>query len=207
MPVQPTSQPRNHRRHFVGIKGLYQKKQIRVYTSITLSVLTITFFSFFAIRPTLMTISGLLKETEDKKEVVTQIDRKISSLTQAQTNYNRIKPKIYLVEQSLPQEPALSALIKQIEFLAQSSSVNLDAFKVDKTNLQGELEKRESQEVGFSVALSGDYQNLKKFLNSLDTLRRVMLVKGFAFKSETEEGIESLVLAIQAKAYFLIGDQ
>lgn len=207
MPTNLSNNYRQYRRYFLSVKAFYQKKQARVYTGIVLSILTMAFFGFFAIRPTLVTISGLLKEIQDKKEVVNQMDQKINNLTKAQTNYNQIKEKLYLVDQSLPQDPGLSVLIKQLEALARLSSVNFESVRFEKTNLQGETEKKENQEVTFSLVLSGNYQNLKNFLNSLDTLRRIILVESFAFRSTTEEEIQILTLSVNAKAYYLTKNQ
>lgn len=201
-----TTADRYHRyqHYFIGAKALYKKKKTRVYTSIILSILTVAFFGFFAIRPTLVTISGLLKEIKDKKAVVEQMDQKINNLTKAQINYSRIANELNLVGESLPQDPALPILIKQLESLARLSSVNLESIRYEKTNLQGELAKEESQATSFNIALTGSYQNLKQFLNSLDTLRRIISVESFAFNSKIEEEIQIMALTINAQAYYLI---
>lgn len=196
-----------YRHYFARPVALYKKKKTKVYTSIILSVLTIAFFGFFAIKPTLTTIGGLLKEIKDKKEVVTQMDKKIASLAQAQENYFQIEDKLYLIEQSLPQEPQLPTLIKQIESLARLSSVNLESVKIGKTNLQGETEETAVQETDLNLAVTGDYQKLKQFLNSLDTLRRVILIEDFAFKLPKTKESSVLILSVNAKAYYLTKNQ
>lgn len=208
MPVDPGSLSRyyRYRRYISGVKSLYKKKKARVYTSIILSILTIAFFGFFAIRPTLVTIGGLLKEIKDKKAVVTQMDQKIDNLTKAQANYTRIKNDLDLVNESLPIDPDLPILIKQLESLARLSSVAIDSVRFEKTNLQGEIETEGNQTVGFSLALVGNYENLKEFLNSLDTLRRIISVESFAFTSKKEKEINLLVLTINAKAHYLSKD-
>ena len=210
MPADPGSPDRYHRyrRYVSGVGALYKKKKARVYTSIILSIFTVAFFGFFAIRPTLVTIGGLLKEIKDKKEVVAQMDQKIDNLNKAQTNYTRIRDDLDLVEESLPLDPDLPILIKQLESLARLSSVTIESVKFEKTNLQGEIEIEieEGQTTGFSVAFLGSYENLKEFLNSLDTLRRIILVESFAFSSKTEDEIQMLRLTINADAHYLTRD-
>ena len=56
---------------------LYDKKQSWVYTSLILTVLTISFFMIFALRPTLLTIASLFGEIRQKEEAVEELDRKI----------------------------------------------------------------------------------------------------------------------------------
>lgn len=208
MPADPGSPDRYHRyrRYVSGVGVLYKKKKARVYTGIILSIFTIAFFGFFAIRPTLVTIGGLLKEIKDKREVVAQMDQKINNLNKAQTNYTRIEKDLDLVNESLPLDPDLPILIKQLESLARLSSVAIESVRFEKTNLQGEIETEEGQASGFSVTLVGDYKNLKDFLSSLDTLRRIISVKSFGFTSKTEEEIQLLILSISAEARYLTRD-
>ncbi len=203
MPEGQADRYRRYRRYFVNVGAVYTKKQARVYTGIILSILTIAFFGFFAIRPTFVTISGLLKETKDKEELVKQMDQKIADLSQAQTNYNQIKNQLYLVDESLPLDPDMPLLIKQLEALARLNSVFFETVHYSEVNLQGESEKEEVQEVDFTITLYGDYQSLKSFLNSLDLLRRVISVEGFSFSSKTIEDIDVLVLSVTAKAHYL----
>jgi Tfp pilus assembly protein PilO len=207
MPDIATDRYRRYRRYFTGVGSLYKKRQVRVYTGIVLSILTIAFFSFFAIRPTIVTISGLLKEIKDKKDIVDQMDEKIESLTKAQMNYSQLEDELYLIDESLPLDPDLALLIKQIEALARLSGVNFEGVQFNKIDLQGGKEREEKQEVTFNLTFSGDYQNLKQFLNSLDTLRRTVLVDGFYFKTKMEEETQLLMLGITAKAYYLTSNK
>jgi len=193
-----------YRQYASGVSILYKKKKTRVYTSIILSIFTVAFFGFFAIRPTLVTIGGLLKEIKDKREVVAEMDQKIDNLNQAQTNYNQIRDDLDLVEESLPLDPDLPILIKQLESLARLSSVAIESVRFEKTNLQGEIETEEGQAVGFSVTVMGSYENLKEFLNSIDTLRRIISVERFGFTSKTEDKTLVLVLTVNGAANYLI---
>jgi type IV pilus assembly protein PilO len=207
MALVQTDRYRQYRHYFVGLGSLYKKKQARVYTGIVLTIFTVSFFGFFAIRPTLVTISGLLKEIKDKKGVVKQMDDKITALANAQTNYSQVEEELYLVDQSLPLDPDLASLMKQLEVLARANSVTLESIQYNKINLLGEIEKEEGQKAGFSISLSGSYDNLKQFLHSLDNLRRIILVDSFSFSTKTEEEMQVLMLNVTAKAYYLTKNQ
>jgi len=206
MPAGSPDRYHRYRQYVSGVGTLYKKKKARVYTGIILSIFTIAFFGFFAIRPTLVTIGGLLKEIKDKKEVVTQMDQKIDNLNRAQTNYARIENDLDLVEESLPLDPDLPILIKQLESLARLSLVTIESLRFDKTNLQGEIETEEGQATSFSLGLAGDYENLKEFLKSLDTLRRIISVESFGFSSKIKEEVQLLRLSISAEANYLTKD-
>jgi hypothetical protein len=50
-----------------NLNAFYQKPVAKVSLELFLSVGTIIFFAMFAIRPTLLTMSDLVKEIEDKR--------------------------------------------------------------------------------------------------------------------------------------------
>ncbi len=206
MPAGPTDRYHRYRQYVANVGELYKKKKTKVYSGIVLSILTVAFFGFFAIRPTLVTIGGLLKEIKDRKEVVAEMDRKIDNLEKAQANYSRIRNDLWLIEESLPFDPDLPILIKQVESLARLSSVLVESIRFDKTNLQGEIETEKGEAAGFSMTVVGSYENLKNFLNSLDTLRRIISVESFGFTSRIEEETQVLVLTVSARAHYLLKD-
>jgi len=192
--------------YFLDIGRLYKKKQARVYTEIVLSLLTISFFLIFAIKPTLATIAGLMKTIQDQKLVSETLAEKINALRQAQNEYNLITGDTYLVDEALPKDTQISLLVRQLEALARRSGITIETIRFDQVNLKGPpsptKEKELSPSVNFSFAATGEYQNLKLFLTSLSSLRRITLVKSFAFKSGKTE-IQSLTLTLNGQAYFM----
>lgn len=200
-----TNQPEKYRRYhryFVDVGQLYQKKKARVYTSIVLSIFTSAFFLFFAIRPTLTTIASLIKEIKDKRVIAAKLQDKITALNSAQIEYQKIEKDFYLIDESLPQHPNISLLVLQLETLARKSSVSVEAIQFEKTILKG---KEEKKSVNFSLAVAGDYKNLKSFLGSLIRLRRLVLIDTFAFKTSPTE--ENLILSLNAQAHYLKHEQ
>jgi Tfp pilus assembly protein PilO len=201
-----------YRRYFVDLGQLYKKrKKVRVYTGIILSLLTVSFFLFFAIKPTLTTIAGLIKAIKDQRVVVDRLQTKINALSLAQSEYNLIQNDIFLVDEALPTDSQVSTLTKQLEVLARREGVTVETIKFGQVYLKGEGPKTEEKpkndtsSVNFSFAASGEYQNLKSFLRSLSSLRRIILVDSFAFKTGKTEG-ERLTLSLNAQAFFLKED-
>ena len=190
-----------YRRYFVDIGQFYRQKKVRVYTEIVLSILTTTFFLFFAIKPTLVTITGLIREIKDKKLVSQKLEEKINSLNAAQQEYSTVQSELYLVDQALPKDSQIFLLMKQLETLAFKSGVSLEALQYSPVNLKGEVEEKKPSTVDFKIVLAGSYENLRNFLISLIKLRRVIILDGFGFK--TKKAGEGLSLSINAKAYFL----
>ena len=76
MALESSMRHQRYQRYFVDLSRFYQKKQTRVYTGLVLTILTTIFFLIFAIRPTLITIAGLIKKIEDQKIIVEKLDKK-----------------------------------------------------------------------------------------------------------------------------------
>lgn len=193
-----------YRRYFLDIGQFYKKKKVRVYTEIVLSLLTVSFFLVFAIKPTLTTIAGLVKTIEDQKLVSKTLAEKINALGLAQTEYNLVTNDIYLIDEALPKDSQISLLVKQLEVLARRSEITIETIRFDQVYLKGisSSTKETVPSVNFSFAASGEYQNLKLFLKSLSSLRRIIQVESFAFKTGKAESL-LLTLSLNGKAYFM----
>lgn len=192
-----------YNRYFVDLGKIYQTKKGRVYTGIIFSLITVIFFIIFAIRPTLVTIAQLVKQTKDQKLVATELDKKINNLVEAQNNYLTVSDDLSLVEEALPSKANLLLLARQIETLARQAEINIVNLRFNNINLlQTNGPKGEKIEVIFSFNGLGDYQNLKNFLNSLTSLRRIILIQAFSFQSG-KEGSNILSLNINGKAWFM----
>lgn len=192
-----------YRRYFTDLGRFYQTKKARAYVGIILSILTVTFFVIFAIKPALATIAQLIKQTKDQKLVVGELEKKITSLSQAQNEYLVVESDLYLVDEALPQEPQVPLLIKQLETLAYQSGVDIGRLRINEVDLKKtDSPKTEKQSLSFNFTAFGNYANLKNFLSSLSTLRRIILVESFSFQKGTDEK-SGLSLNLTAKAWFL----
>lgn len=199
-----------YQRYFTNVTALYEKKQVRTYTGVILSLLTVAFFSFFAIRPTLITIASLVKEIENKRMIAQKLQEKIDAITIAQAEYAAVSSEFPLVEEALPQEPNLPLFIRQLETLTVQNRVTLRTIQFSQVNLRGKLvaepdlvKKGEVSKVTFSLSASGSYQNLKTFLQSLEDLRRFVVISSFGFKTGEKEEGQPLILSVTGDASYL----
>ncbi|MGB9707672.1 MAG: type 4a pilus biogenesis protein PilO [Microgenomates group bacterium] len=191
-------------RYFVDVGRFYRQKKARVYTEIVLSILTTAFFLFFAIKPTLVTIAGLVKEIKDKRLVTQKLEEKINSLNAAQKEYFSVQGDLYLVDQALPEDSQIASFVRQLEALAFRAGVSVGAIQYSPVSLKGGSNESKPLEVDFKIVLQGNYQNLKNFLLSLNNFRRVIHLDGFGFRTGKEEGLN---LSVSGKAFFLKGEK
>ncbi len=193
-----------YRRYFTDLSHFYKNEKTRTYTTIVLSLLTVTFFIFFAIRPTLKTIAQLIRQTKDQKTVAAELEKKINNLSEAQRNYLTVEPNLLLIEEALPQKAEVSLLSKEIETLARRSGIVIVNLRFSEVNLVGEQKnnKGEKQKVKFSFNALGSYPNLKSFLSDVMNLRRIVLVEAFSFQTGKSDS-NILSLNLNAQAWFL----
>src|SRR3990167_7353762 len=93
---------KRYNRYYTWIGPLLKKPQTRAYTFLILSIFTVAFFVFFAIRPTINTIIGLRKQIEDDQIVDTKLQDKINALSQIQAELDVLQPDLPLIDTALP---------------------------------------------------------------------------------------------------------
>lgn len=191
-----------YRRYFINIGQFYQQKRARVYTEIVLTIITITFFLFFAIKPTLVIVAGLIKTIDDQKVVNAKLEEKINNLNLAQNQYQSVEGSFPLIEESLPNNPSVSTLIKELEALTRRHGLSIGTIQYGQATLKGEQSGGKIMELTFTMSVSGTYSNLKLFLQSLSSLRRIIDINSFSFKSSKLES-NTLSLGLNAKTYYL----
>jgi hypothetical protein len=104
-----------YRSYFLNIVNVYkQRRDVKAFLELILTLVTISFFALFALKPTLLTIIELLREIEAKEETVEKMDTKIQNLQQAQTLYIQEAARIKLLETAIPDKPAPDLFVRQI---------------------------------------------------------------------------------------------
>lgn len=209
MPFDPRTEYHRYRRYFVDIRRLYEKREIIVYAGLTLSLLAVAFFGFFALKPTIVTIASLIKEVQNKKQIDRQLQTKINALSVAQTNFALAENSLPLVDDTLPPDPFLSQILYQLEFLTQQEGLTLRSLAVEPVILKGEATQKVEKkmpgpdEVYFSLSISGNFENLTRFISSLENLRRILTIDSLTFTPSKAEEEKIMNLNISGKVYFL----
>jgi Tfp pilus assembly protein PilO len=117
------------------IKPLYsylkkQRENYRFVRSVEVSAtfVLISFFLFFAIRPTVLTISSLLGDIQSKQLLKNQLKTKINNIIQAQDLFSQVQEKYQIINTSLPDRPSFYETAQQIQQTGNASLLNLNSF-------------------------------------------------------------------------------
>jgi Tfp pilus assembly protein PilO len=167
-----------------------------VSMELLLSVGAVIFFAVFAIRPTLLTMSDLLKEIDDKKKLVEQLDRKIAALATIQTEYLQLQDRLVVLDEALPNTPQLIYSLKVIEKIAQEEGLILTAItvgeipeEVDSSPTAAGIQRIN---VPVSIAVTGDYPTIRQFIETLQNNRRSFVIDTIVFSISEEKGTRIL---------------
>lgn len=203
---------------FLNILDLYKRKgDLRMFLEITLSLVTISFFSMFALRPTFLTISTLIKEINTKKEIIAKMDTKIKNLQTAQNILRQESLRIPIVELSVPSSPQPQLFVHQIEGSASMAQVQVLGIRVDETTLKGSIPANNqaaktdpnfpagSGSIGFSVSTRGSFRNLFSFLKNLENLRSPVKIDVLGINLSKLETGNVLTLVVTGKVPYLEG--
>lgn len=192
---------------------------------ITLSYAAIAFFGWFAIRPTLVTITGLFNEINTQRTVLEQLDNKINALVAADTTYRSAQHQLKLLDQALPKHHQSPEFMSQIEILALENNVNIITLNFSEFKLKPQQEtplktssssqtstnrkqttNNEEQEIknlSFQINLHGSYSDLRHFLTQLANIRRVVTVDNLSFRPNNNLGFNSIIMQINGNALYL----
>ena len=199
---------------FLNILGLYkQKEDLRIFLEIILSLSTISIFTAFALRPTILTILELTKGLKTKEQIRVTLTQKIENLEIAQDILMSEEFNIASLNLALPDLPKPETLAKQIEGASSKNSVKVSSLSVEETTLLGkELPKKTSSELSalpenaaglsFSLSVSGSYTSLLSFVKDLENLKTPFKLDSLNLNLiETDEG-KSLVGVISGRAVY-----
>lgn len=200
---------------FLKLLIVYKKRNdVRMFLEILLSLITITIFSMFALRPTLLTISQLIKDNREKQETINKMEQKIKNITIAQNIYDQNIEKIPLIEQAIPNSPTPENLLRQIEGIAYLDSVTIVGSSVNEVVLIGEEKKKDKKNeiknlpenvstITFSINVTGPYLSLYKFLIDVENSRRPFIINSINLNSSKTEQESIIVMLITGQTPYI----
>lgn len=187
---------------FLEISPLFKQKRAQVFTSLSFSLVALSLFGFFAINPTLSTITKLQRQLSDSRLVDKKLGEKIINLSLLREKYRLLESDIPLVLSAIPKSPNAPLLLGKIQSLAKES--NLTVKKIQ--SLRVELNQSKDNLNNYSSfvfvleAQASSYNDATNFLSSLINFDRLVNLDAVSITSA--EGEEILNINIQGKAYF-----
>ena len=182
------------------LQRFYEKPVTRVSLELLLSLLAVIFFALFALRPTLNTMSRLVREIEEKRKIEEALTRKVAALSTAQNEFFTFQDRLPILDTAIHNDLSLENALFYLEYLAAESGVTLSSVQIKEfpfsltPTAEGEAVApaevdTSKKEVGIhavQVAFVGDYNTIIRFFRTVESIRPLFAVQGFSISVETQ---------------------
>jgi hypothetical protein len=190
-----------------ALNQFYQRPVALVSLELLLSIGLVLFLGIFAIQPTLMTMSDLIKEREDKIKLSEQLEKKTAALQTAQIVYTQIQSQLPYLDEAIPQQPELVKSLKILEKLATENNVIVSNISVpeipdEKAAIDSKVPVARV-DLPVSVSISGDYLAIRAYVEALQNSRRSFVIDTVGFALQENRGQKKLSANITVAVPYL----
>jgi hypothetical protein len=204
-----------YRSFFMNIYRVYtSRRDLKMFIEIILSLFTISFFTFVALKPTALTITQLLEDIKLKESTVAKLDEKIVNIKEAQRIFTQEGSRLDILDQALPDSPTPETFTRQVEGIARLHGVKINNLVIDEVVLIGkskfvqtqtDLENLPEGAEGaiFSLNLLGGYESLSSFLGDLENLRRPTKIDHVIINIAEVDGERLLTMSVTGRMPYL----
>lgn len=179
-----------------SLNHFYNNPIARVSLELFLTIGLVLFLAVFAIKPTLITMSDLIKEIESKKKLEQQLTQKVAALQTAQSQYFTIEEKLPILSEAIPEQPQIILSAKLIEKIAADSKViirNMSIIEIPpEDDGQVPFSQKAKQNLSITVGVTADYIAIRDFVENLKNSRKSFVVESVVFSLEEEKGSKKL---------------
>lgn len=191
-------------RYFTYIKPVTKLPIIKTYGSTIFTLLIITIFIFFAIKPTIETIIVLQKKLDDSNAVLKKVNQKVNDLSLGKANYEKLPANAKLqIETAIPDNSRLRSIIQTLEQTAKNHEASISALQIQPLILTAKSGNQLGtlSEITFTFNIEGAYQQLISILKDLKSSTRLISIENLSI-AKLSEGT-GLIMSITGKAYFI----
>lgn len=187
---------KERRQLLTTLSAFYEKPIAKASIELFLSIAAVLFFAIFAIRPTLITMSDLVKEIEDKRELDKKLGQKIAALSSAQSAYLKLESRLDVLDVNIPTNPDVIETLKIIEKLASEQKITINNLTINDVPkdiaLDTSFDKLERRNLKFGVTVGGEFPAIRAFIGALMTSQRSFLIEKITFAISDVRGLKRL---------------
>lgn len=179
---------------------------------VILSSILVIVLLVVALKPTLVTISGLLGQIRQQKEISVKLDKKISLVQQAITEMNSVADVQPLLENALPENADWSVIATTLAQIATQSGLVVSDLVIDKIPLGPNEPLVTSDQkyvpqvpqgiipIRFTLTLAGDYTQMRKVVSDLEGWGRVIMITSIDISTD-KKGV--LIMVLEGEAGYI----
>ncbi len=187
----------------IDIKTL--PKPARIIITVLPALVIILVVIFIAILPKNREIKALEKKISIQENEIAKSQAKAEKLAELIAENERLKNRLNVLKEQLPEEKEVSILLKQVSELGTKSGLRILLWKPaqKKTHVSGIV-----YEIPVKVELSGSYHDLGYFFSSLTKLSRIVNISDIKLSNPKPSGnAASLTVSFTATTFSAIPEE
>ena len=195
-----------------NFKDLLKNKNLQAFVSeknqkffgLVLTLCALSFFGFFAIKPTVSTIIRLQKEISDSQLILNKLGIKINNLTELRKQYFNLQDDIPIVTSAITVQSDVPLLFGQIQSIGLTSNVTIKKLQNFEVEVLGNDNKTGQNYSSYSFAVGGEgsLENISGFMDKLINMERVVNIDMFSINKTSNQKDGSIEFDIQGTAFF-----
>lgn len=191
------------KQRYKDIIPFFKEKQTQNFTTIVLTILSLSVFGLFVINPTVSTIVQLKKQISDGQYVDNKLQEKINDLRILQQQYDSLGDKITNVLEAIPSNPSVPLLTGEVHALLLKNNLDLIRLQVLQVELANEKKTSgaSSNSFVFSLDAKGNSSDITKFISSLENMKRIITIDSISITTDPENPATTQ-LTLHGRAYF-----
>jgi Tfp pilus assembly protein PilO len=167
----------------------------------------IAIFLFFAIMPTMTTISSLIGEIKSKEAFIKKADLKITNIIKAQANYSQIEEKYSLIEDSFPSLAQYYKGTSNLATIFRESLLEIDQISLNLTK-DDDKNKQFYETYQISITGEGQYSSIMEMVKKILSNRRLVNTSEIRLSqidsnSTNQAGSQKIKVNLSSDLYFL----
>jgi len=187
------------------IKRKLLVKKATDYSYTILFFVSFAFFTFFVIRPNIITILSLLEESGRLHILDAGYENVIKKIVDIQSFLEENGKDLYLLDEALPTLPQINKLVLDTQYSASSSGMSLSTMSINKVDLRDTVKKTVRRKINITLGGNGDFMQSKEFITQLMNDRRLKMIQQITFDRDEKNGTAggSLKLRLEIEGYYL----
>ena len=187
----------------------YEKPVAQVSTELFFTIAATIFFALFAIRPTILTMTELVKEIEDKENALDALNKKVAALSSVQNEYFSLQNQFFLLDEAVPDKITFKTILQTIEKTASDMKITISTLQIKEVPFASLEEvvftKKNPTVIDLTVNVSGSYTEVRDFIDRLSNLRPLFTIDSVSVSTagtdQTESDFLNATIRIQAHYY------
>lgn len=170
------------------LQQFYDRPVTRVSVELIASIVVVIVFALFALRPTLLTMTELRAEIQQKKTLQEDLRQKIAALSTAQSEWTVNEQKINQLQRAFFENPSLEQVMLYLEYLSRQEGVSIQSIvPPDSIAIALEFEPVEILNANLSrhqahITLEGEYESIMSFLQRIEQMQPLFTVDRVAIQ-------------------------